>query len=291
LGIYDRDYYRPQQRSGFSFRTPSSVVVTLIVVNAAIWLVDGFTGGRLSHLMATRVGTLTHPWLWWQFLTAGFAHDPRNIVHLLGNMFVLYFLGRSVEERYGSAEFLRFYLVTLVFANVAWAAIGNLTGEPAFAGVIGASGAITGVLVLFAFNFPNVTILAFFVFPMPAWLFGVLVEAYDLYGALHGNRDSNVAYVVHIAGAAFAALYYQAGWNFGRLGFRLPLPTSPFGKKPRLRVVNPPNEQSREPESDLTKEVDRILAKISSEGEASLTPQERRTLESASREYQRRRQD
>jgi membrane associated rhomboid family serine protease len=302
VGIYDRDYYRQEDQRGFSPRLPHSVVGMLILINVAIWLVDAFTpetrGGRwLSDLLAAHVDTLARPWLWWQFLTAGFTHaplgSPNGVGHLVGNMVVLFFLGRSVEDRYGPKEFLRFYLVTLVLANVAWCVVGKLTGVPGWVGIVGASGAIAGVVVLFAFNFPNVTVLLFFVIPMPAWVLGVGIVAYDLYGAMGGVRGSNVAYVAHVAGAAFALLYFQNGWNLTRLTDRFPLSFKAlFRSKPRLRVHNPsPDDEPRRqpPPDNLAADVDRILEKIYREGEASLTAKERSTLEAASRKYQERR--
>jgi membrane associated rhomboid family serine protease len=281
VGIYDRDYYRQEQRSGPSAYLPRTVVGALIAVNVAVWLIDQFTrtadgGYWLSDHLAAHVGTLTQPWLWWQFLTAGFTHAPGGIGHILGNMLVLFFLGRDVEHRYGSREFLRVYLLMLIFANV--------TGGSEFAGIYGASGAIAGVVVLFAFNFPDRTILLFFVLPVPAWLLGVGMVAYDMYGSIAG-RGSHVAYVAHMSGAAFAALYYLRGWQLTGLTGDLPNRfKSLFRRKPRLRVHSPDDEP---PPSDLGMEVDKILAKIYREGEASLTPNERKTLEKASREYQR----
>jgi membrane associated rhomboid family serine protease len=303
VGIYDRDYFREQQRPGLSRHLPHTVIGALIVINVAVWLVDALTATKVDTLYGPRVvhwvsrwtmahvSTLSHPLYWWQFLTAGFTHSPDGIGHILGNMLVLFFLGRSVEERYGPKEFLRFYLAALVFANVVWCIVGRLTIshevlEMVDPGILGASGAIAAVVVLFAFNFPNVTILLFFVLPMPAWLAGVLVVGYDIYGAMH-ERTSHVAYTAHVAGAAFALLYYQRGWSFsrfGRGGFRWP--RLPFRTKPRLRVHHPDDEPRPD---ELSVEVDRILAKIYREGEASLTPKERSTLEAASRTYQERR--
>lgn len=303
MGIYDRDYYRQEERRGFSPQMPRTIVGWLIAINVAVWLVDSFTeprggaGGRLggrwlSDWLAVHVDTLYQPWMWWQFVTAGFTHAslgaPNGFGHILGNMLVLFFLGRSVEERYGPKEFLRFYLATLVFANVAWCVVGKLTGVPGYVGMCGASGAIAGVVVLFAFNFPNVTVLLFFVLPMPAWLLGMGIVLYDIYGAMGGNAGSNVAYSAHVAGAAFAAIYHLQGWNLTRLiDGRFSWPRSLFHAKPRLRVHTPDDEPESQPD-DLTAEVDRILEKIYREGEASLTSKERQTLEAASRKYQER---
>jgi len=290
VGIYDRDYLRPERsESSFPFK-PSTVVGWIIAVNAAFWLLDAFTGTRefphwLSDWMGVRVDTLLHPWLWWQFLTAGFAHSPTQFGHMLGNMLVLFFLGRSVEDFYGPKEFLRLYLVMVVFASLAWAVANLLAGTPHHAIMYGASGAISGVVVLFAMNFPHATILLFFVLPMPAWLFGALVVVLDMYGAMQG--ESNVAYSAHLAGAAFAFVYQRQGWRLSRfsIGF---FPGAFFRRKPRLRVHVPDEEQEFSSKDDIGAEVDRILEKIFREGESSLTARERAFLESASRKYRHR---
>ena len=83
--------------------------------------------------------------------------------------------------------------------------------------MIGASGAVAGVVVLYAANFPHRTLLLFFVLPVPAWFAGVLLVVMDAYGMVRANPEDPVAYLVHLAGAAIAFTYYRAGWNFGDL--------------------------------------------------------------------------
>ncbi len=295
MGIYDRDYYRPARPApGYSSFRPRSIVIALIVVNVAVWLIDGlFFSGTLRNYMAVHVSaldgprasedTLRHPWLWWQLLTAGFAHAA-EFQHVLFNMLVLFFLGRDVEERYGSKEFLRLYLVMVVFASLVWTVVNKLV-DSGPVGMYGASGAISGVVILFALNFPHRTLLLFFVIPVPAWVVGVMYVLLDMFGAFGVAADTNVAFSAHLAGAAFAFIYFQRQWSLTRLTEgRFRWLRSPFRRKSRLKVHRPEEEA----ESDMTKEVDRLLEKISREGEASLTAKERRILETASREYQRR---
>jgi len=310
VGIYDRDYYR-EERPGLSLRAPQTIIGVLIAVNVAIWLADFLTpttyaeingrmvpvGHWLSDHLAVHVGTLTQPWLWWQYLTCGFAHSPRNFQHILFNMLGLFLLGRDVESLYGRREFLRVYLAMVVFAAVVWNIANKLSGPPldwaATYGVslaaqrwqevmaYGASGAIAGVVILYALNFPRRTLLLFFVIPIPAWLLGVLLVGMDMYGAMGREGSSNVAYAMHLAGAAFAVIYFHQRWNLTRLTDGLPAWLRSW-RRPKLRVHRPD-----EPEPDLSTEVDRILEKIYREGEASLTAKERHTLETASKEYQR----
>ena len=299
MGIYDREYYR-EEGGGFRLRGPRTAVGALLLANIAIYVVGQlfFSNSgtdRLAALLAVHVDTLWHPLEWWQFLTYGFAHAAQP-EHVIWNMIGLWMFGRDVEQRYGPREFLRVYLVVLVTGSVLWAAANWLTRMPD-GSLIGASGAVTAVIVLYAFNFPHRTLLLFFILPIPAWLLGMLLVAGDLAGALGilggprvGQGITNIAYSVHLTGAGLAFLYYRFGWNFGRL---VPSTFSLAWLKPRpaLRVHEPESDADEETvETDLNLEVDRILEKIHRDGEASLTRKERRILENASRQYQRKRQ-
>ena len=301
MGIYDRDYYREPQR-GFTLRTPQTVVATLIIVNAVLFLVNGLlTAGKgpgdlgtISDLLAVSNQTLLRPWLWWQFLTYGFVHA--SPMHIIFNMIQLWFLGRVVEQHYGRGEFLRLYLVMLVVGSVVWV-VSNVIFEPQYQtavrnGVqvqiphiyhlIGASGAVSGVVFLFVLNFPHQTLHLFPIpIPIKAWVIGVLLIVGNLVGAM--NKESNTAFSVHLVGIGFAFLYFRNRWNLGRLsfgGFSL----SRLKRGPRLKIHDPSRSDAQ-----MSREVDRILEKIHRQGEDSLTRKERRILENASRKYQKRR--
>jgi membrane associated rhomboid family serine protease len=297
MGLYDRQYYR-ESRGGFSLRAPQSVVGKLILVTVAAWIVDSVffaDGHQLEHLLSLKVGTLTKPWLWWQFVTYGFMHSVHP-EHIILNMLMLWIFGSEVELVYGGKEFLRIYLATLVVASVAWAVGGRLTGSPAGVSLEGASAAVVGLTVLFVLNYPQRTILFMFVLPMPAWILGVFLVGYNVWGAVANNPSDPVAYSVHLAGAAFALLYFRFRWNLGRfLGDQAWLKA--LQGQPRLRIHRPDlPEDGADPgqpdlnEPDLGQQVDEILEKIHLHGESSLTRKERRLLEEASRQYQRRRQ-
>ena len=289
VGIYDRDYYR-RERSGFSLSMPRSAVGVLVLINAVVFLAELFfrdQGIDLAYSLAAHVGTLKHPLYWWQFVTYGFAHDTRSLQHILFNMLTLWFLGRDVETRYGTKEFLRIYLVLLTVGSVAWSLANLFHGAPDRMSVIGASGAVAGIVVLYALNFPHRMMLFMFVVPMPAWVMGLVLVVLDILGATGWTAGTDIAYAVHLAGAAFAFLYFRQGWNLGRLmpsQFHWPK----FRSRPKLRIHDPEDDEEEE-DAVPEEEVDRILEKIHREGESSLTRKERRILESASREYQRRR--
>lgn len=302
MGIYDRDYYREQQ-PGVSIRMPRTAVVSLILINVALYIACAFsepryrvvnpqTGERvlvsywLTDQLAVSNETFNRPWLWWQFLTYGFAHAP-SPAHVIMNMLTLWFLGRAVEQRYGRNEFLRAYLVMLILGSVIWA-LTTRAFDPGPRSLVGASGAVCGVVILFVLNYPRQTLILFPIpIPIKAWVIGVLLVVVNLAGAVELSREAGTtAYGVHLTGMAFALLYFHYRWNLGwmgRLGGRL-LAAKWLRRRPKLRIHNPQQEDAQ-----LSREVDRILEKISLQGEESLSRKERRTLESASREYQRRR--
>ena len=316
MGIYDRDYYQQEQRPGVTLQGPSTAVGWIIAINVAIFILDGFVGPRgdgvISHALSVNTGVLTKPWLWWKFLTCGFAHASFPYYqHILFNMLGLFFLGRIVEQRYGRKEFLWFYMVTIVLGSISWCVINRIQGLPANVALVGASGAITGVVMLFALNFPRQTILLFFVIPMPAWVLGVMIVLFNIFGSAGVAGEPHVAYGVHLAGAGFALAYYQFRWNISRQVDRW-LPKDMFKRRPRLHVHDPGDGYDPYGNSDDTphssgpsraelrqqaknkrdeEEVDRILAKIHNEGEDSLTRKERRAMEDAARRLRERKRE
>ena len=284
MGLSDREYYREEQPRGLDLSGPRTMVTNLILVNVGIFLVDALLlqpDHRLSAGMGMKIGSLTEPWNWWQLLTSGFAHDPTTIMHVGGNMLLLFFLGRDVEQRYGRMEFLRIYLVMIVLSAFVWVLCGKFFMDYGPQHLCyGASGAVSGILLLFAMNFPRRTILFMFFIPMPAWVFGAIIIGMDVVNSL--DSTSQTAHSAHLAGAAFAFAYYKGRWNLGRmLPGKLRWPTKALTRKPKLRVHAPDDVYN-----NLDGEADRVLDKVHRYGEESLTPQERTTLEAYSRRMQ-----
>lgn len=284
MGLYDREYYRDDDAPGV-FGGQRPLVTTLIIINVAIFVLDYFSQGRLGDVLALPNNVFTHPWNAWKLLTAGFAHDTHNIAHIFFNMFGLYAFGRPMEEYLGRREFLRLYLLLIVVASLVWAfaaslAIGFNPEQPAK--MIGASGAVVGIAVVFACNFPRQVVLLFGVFPLQAWVLVAIWVSLDVFSALQGGAaGTEVAYMAHLGGAGTAYLYYRSRRRISDL--------IDFESFKRLLSRRPKLKLHREDEQDLNARVDAVLEKISREGEASLTRRERQLLESASRRYQQRR--
>lgn len=290
MGLENRDYVRDDER-GFQLQAPQTAVGMLILINFAVWVVDLMSDGKLTPYLALTSESVTQPWYCWQLLTYGFVHSTASLGHIAFNMLALYFLGRDVESLYGKREFLKIYLVATVASGAAWVATQFMPdARPAF--VVGASGAVMCITVLFACNFPNRVIYLFGILPVAAWILCVLFVLQDVWGAM-ANRHGfggGTAYVAHLGGAALGFAYYRFHWNFSRWAprrFRLPNVSRVFDRGPKLKVHEPSDEP---PPLSLEAEMDRILVKINETGFDSLTADERRTLERASARYQKRRQ-
>jgi membrane associated rhomboid family serine protease len=122
--------------------------------------------------------------------------------HLLGNMLFLYVFGDNVEDAFGHASYLALYLIGGLIAGLAQILISMLLLGDLTIGVIGASGAISGVLGAYLVLYPTariVTLVGYFIVPLPAILFlgfwFIMQWAYGIFDPLGG-----VAYFAHIGG-------------------------------------------------------------------------------------------
>ena len=288
MGLYDRPYYQDEPRKSLSgFVGGRSMIVNIIIANVVIWVLDVFfwpSEQRLSMMLAAKSDTLLHPWMWWQFLTYGFTHSPQNAYHLIGNMLGLFFLGRDVELKYGSRGFLKMYLTALVICGIVWSATNLVMDQPG--ALIGASGAVTTTIILFALNFPHRKVLFMMFIPMPAWVLGIMIVFFNLFGMQQGpsGQTERVAFDVHLFGAAYGFAYFKTRWDLTTifkpkqwLGKLKKMPS----RRPKLKLHDPEDRYNQ-----LDRQADVVLKKLHREGEASLSAQERRILEDYSRRMQ-----
>jgi len=140
----------------------------------------------------------------WQLLTHFFAHQ--SIWHFLGNMLALFSLGTAVEAAMGSQRFLVFYLFCGLLAGFAIALV-----DPTVNPVLGASGAIAGVMVGLGFYFPKSTLILFPIpIPIQARWLAVGLFVFSLVMVIRKSQG-NVSHFGHLAGMVAALLYF-----FGR---------------------------------------------------------------------------
>lgn len=260
-----------------------SMVAILVIINVVLFAANLLFTNRnnlITYTLGMRAGNFTEPLQWYRFLTYGFAHDPSRIMHIIMNMFSLVMIGRAIEERYGRWEFLRFYLITIVLGGVVWSLLHRSGTDWA----VGASGGVIGVVMLFILNYPNQQMMFFGVFPLPAWVMGVLLIALNFLGS-PSPTGGKVAYDIHLVGIACAAIYFYGQLNFGAIGeWSNQLKMSWKRKTSGLKVHRPESSEA----VDET-EADRILAKIHEHGQDSLSKSERKFMEKYSRQVRQRR--
>ncbi len=179
-----------------------NVLFIIIGINVVMQIIQYAVPNIVYNYLALSPGGIFRGRIW-QFVTYMFVHST-NISHLLFNMLALYFFGRQLERELGSWEFLLFYLSTGAVSGFLSFLLFLLTGSNVL--LIGASGAVFGILLLFATFHPDARILIFFVFPVSAGIMILIYVAYELLMQF-SNRNSNVSHITHLAGIAWAYLF------------------------------------------------------------------------------------
>lgn len=182
-----------------------NATLILIVVNVLVFLFSLIDRqGRIAYL-ALFPDLVLHAGAWWQVVTYMFIHS--GFGHIFWNMLALFMFGIPLERErsMGSTEFLIFYFFCGIGAGLATVFI-NASSGMGMVPVVGASGAIFGLLLAFACFFPDARILFFFVIPLRA-PFAVLIYAGIEVVSQLVNFQSGVAHLTHLAGIAFAYLY------------------------------------------------------------------------------------
>ena len=253
---------------------------TIIAINAAFFVIQTLGGSTLNSWLIPNLGfdpsfptVFTQPWrlITYSFLHAGFFH-------VFINMLWLWWMGRAVEETIGSRSFTVVYLGATILGALLDAGLAQIFGG---ALVIGASGAVTGVLVAFAVLFPRAPIMLFLLPPIEARFFVIGWIAIDI---LFLGSGDNVARLVHIGGALAGYLLIKAHQNGTDLGkviryfeylFRGLKPSgSSKAKNKNMSIVKDVEIVEEVDQSEL----DEILEKISKNGYDALTKEEKQKL-------------
>jgi len=153
-------------------------------------------------------GLVMEGWVW-TFVTYMFVHG--GIAHILFNMFALFIFGIPVEREMGSDEFLLFYFITGTLAGVFSFIVYYMTGQYSV-WLMGASGAVFAVELAFATYFPRSRIYLWGILPLPAPVMVLGFTAIEIFSMIF-RSNSGVAHLTHLAGFAFAWLYFLIRFN------------------------------------------------------------------------------
>jgi membrane associated rhomboid family serine protease len=315
MGIYDREYYRDETRGSGWLSGVAPACKGLILINVGVYIAQVvFQDAHLEEVFAANASKVwTHPW---QLLTATFLHAGENPFHIIWNMLFLWMAGREVESMYGSREFVALYLGAAIFSTLCWALLATFGLGQHDGRMLGASGAVMAVVVLYTLYNPRREVLFFFVLPIEMWLLLTIYlgcQFLFLLQELHGAPAVGTAFASHLGGAAYGYLYKVADLRITRL-----LSLGARRRTPRLRVVKPdlydrdvdvplatpgatksmatspasrPAPNVVHAEEQLEARLDEVLAKIAREGRGGLTDEENRVLQEASRRARDRRSD
>jgi len=257
----------------------------LLLFNLVVFIVlfltrNAGTGLGLGNTVTSWLSINTTMW-WteppfvpiWQVLTYGFLHDLGGFGHILFNSLALFFFGAMLERSLGANRFLVVYFGALLLGGVVHvllSAFGFYTGY-----VVGASGAIMGVIVAAAALFPNAQVLFIFI-PMPLYLMAGGLVVMDL--LMFTSAGSGTAHDVHLAGALFGFLYIKRGWHHRRTPEIAELPGRLKAQAQAKREQRALGKRQADEER-----LDALLERINREGMSSLTDAEKAFLKQMSK--------
>ncbi|MFH1339212.1 MAG: rhomboid family intramembrane serine protease [Candidatus Omnitrophota bacterium] len=206
----------------------------------------------------------------WQPVTYMFLHA--GLWHLVVNMLMLWFFAPPIEAAWGRKQFLFYYFFTGIGAGLC----SFVTSFRSYVPVVGASGAIFGILVAYAILYPETVILFFFIFPMKIKHAVWVLVGINLLGIL-SSPNSGIAYFAHLGGGLFGYLYLKSESLRRQISY---LNLSEL----KLWWARRKAGRKRPPKEDLSRQIDLILDKISKCGMDSLTGKEKEILEQKSKE-------
>jgi len=219
---------------GNRFQKNTPVVFNLIIINVLVYAAQKMIGDQVTDAIALYPvnNDFFKPY---QVITHMFAHSPNLLVHIIFNMFALWMFGSILERAWGPKKFLIFYMVCglgaaalhLFMAYIKNPEASHVTQamyDQAVAtqgyfpkyftgGAVGASGAVMGVMVGFAYLFPNTALYMMFIpIPIKAKIAIPIMVAIDLFGGFAGIPGDSIAHFAHLGGAlvGFTLVLY---WN------------------------------------------------------------------------------
>lgn len=179
-----------------------------MIANGVAFVVTFFLP-ELKLTFGLRPADLFEKFAVWQLVTYMFLHG--GISHILFNMLTLWMVGVDLEQKFRTPFFTKFYFACGIGAGLTQVLLGVLpftaTSHFYYVSTIGASGAIFGLLLAFALYFPTRQFLMFFIFPVQARYFVMILGAIQLLLAAGGG--GGVAYTAHLGGIATGYLYLR----------------------------------------------------------------------------------
>lgn len=248
-------------------RSFTGAIKTLIIINAVMYLLHLISSSQVDLIRIFGLSSSTVWPLIWQPLTYMFMHG--GFWHLAINMLVLWMFGSELESIWGKQDFLKYYFVTGVGAGLIWLLF-NIGGSNFV--LIGASGAVYGILMAYGLMFPNRTVYIYFLFPIKVKWFVIFVGAMAFFSSM--GTGSNISHLTHLSGMLIGYLYLGFNDHWRNISFNF--------RKKYIELRTAYKRKSKEHDTKIQQEVDILLDKANICGWESLTEEEQAKLQNSS---------
>jgi membrane associated rhomboid family serine protease len=274
MGIYDRDYQRDSYSrreyfmSGgpFSNLPPATRYILILNIFVFVLTLIPFLNSWIFALFSVLPSSYMNMAQLWRLISYQFLHA--GILHIFFNMLMLYFMGPMLEGYWGSKTYLRFYLIAGAAGGVVYTLL-VLFGILGPGIMVGASGAIYGLMASVAVLFPRAEVLLFGIIPMRMMTLLIITVIWSALNFMSGQNAGGEA--AHLTGIAVGAFYVLVRPRM--IHWRMARSKGAWQKKLQER-------------QGFLAEVDRILEKVHQTGIGSLTRREKEILKEATRREQ-----
>lgn len=187
---------------------PGNITFILLGINILVFFLT-YMSYRIAPYLALSVTSFFGYKLFWTPITYQFVHSGMR--HILFNMLILLFVGRSLERLIGSWEFLLYYLLTGALGGLLSVVIYLFMGVNVL--LVGASGSLYAVLLAFAVYFPNARFFIYGIIPVKSTHLILIYMAINIFPLITSGGRGGIAYLTHLFGFLFGAIYLRVRHN------------------------------------------------------------------------------
>ena len=253
----------------------TDAIKILVSVNFGIYILQSVSGKEdvFFRLFGLVPSTFISDLMLWQPFTYMFFHAPFyssvGISHILLNMLGLWVFGRELEQAWGKTKFLRYYFTTGIGSGLITYFFQIGSDNP----VIGASGAVYGILLAYGVSYPNRMLYIWGLIPVRSLWLVIIMGSIAFFGLL-GNSDG-ISHVTHISGMLIGYVLLKKNWRWRDIWFAI--------RKKTIEFQVQRYEEKSIKKKMLQKDIDVILEKIQKVGFIGLSDKEQSKLYEASK--------
>ncbi len=246
----------------------ATAIKILISANIIMFILKALTVDYVNMVGSLGLSPQTIWPMVWQPLTYMFIHG--DFWHVAINMFVLWMFGSELEVIWGQKSFLKYYFITGIGSGLVWTLF-NIGSH--YSVLIGASGAIYGILIAYGMLFPNRTVYLYFLIPIKVKWLVLIIGGVAFFSSF--NDMSNISHMTHLSGMLIGYVYLKKEWQWSRLSILF--------RKKVIDVKSAREDRKIRHIQAAQQDLDRILDKINESGMDSLNEEEKNILYSSSK--------